>query len=246
MEHYFLKNFKRGIEVRRESFNELEERINYTFKDKNLIKEALTHSSWANEGKNNKISNERLEFLGDAVLSLVISEYLYKKRKDLEEGSLSKYRAEIVCEPSLARCAREIGLGTFLRVGKGEELTGGRERDSILADAMEALLAAIYLDAGLDTVRKIILDLFKDIIEEVLKGLIYRDYKTKLQEVVQSMGIGKITYELVKEVGPDHNKTFVMQVRIGDVVLGEGYGKSKKEAEQAAAMEALNKLGIIK
>jgi len=246
MGHYFLKNFKRGMEVKRENLSELEERINYSFKDKNLLIEALTHSSWAHEGKNSKISNERLEFLGDSVLSLVISEYLYKNRKDLEEGSLSKYRAEIVCEPSLARCAREIGLGNFLLIGKGEEMTGGRERDSLLADAMEALLAAVYLDGGLEVVRNIILDLFRNIIEEVLEGLIYRDYKTKLQEVVQSMGIGKITYELVKEIGPDHNKTFITKVRIGDVALGEGYGKSKKEAEQAAAMEALVKLGILK
>ncbi|KHO62580.1 ribonuclease III [Thermoanaerobacter sp. YS13] len=243
---YFLKNFKRGMEVKRGNLPELEKRINYSFKDKNLLIEALTHSSWAHEGKNSKISNERLEFLGDSVLSLVISEYLYKNRKDLEEGSLSKYRAEIVCEPSLARCAREIELGNFLRIGKGEELTGGRERDSILADAMEAMLAAVYLDGGLEVVRNVILELFKNIIEEVLEGLIYRDYKTKLQEVVQSMEIGKIIYELIEEIGPDHNKTFVTQVRIGDVILGKGYGKSKKEAEQAAAMEALIKLGILK
>ncbi|HHW56516.1 MAG TPA: ribonuclease III [Clostridia bacterium] len=246
MGHYFLKNFKRGMKVKRENLSELEQRINYTFKDKNLLIEALTHSSWAHEGKNNKISNERLEFLGDSVLSLIISEYLYKNKRDLEEGSLSKYRSEIVCEPSLARCAREIGLGVFLRIGKGEELTGGRERDSILADAMEALLAAVYLDGGLEIVRNVILELFKEIIEEVLQGIIYRDYKTKLQEVVQSMEIGKITYELIEEIGPDHNKTFVTQVKIGDVILGKGYGKSKKEAEQAAAMEALVKLGILK
>ncbi|AAM24691.1 dsRNA-specific ribonuclease [Caldanaerobacter subterraneus subsp. tengcongensis MB4] len=224
----------------------LEQKINYEFKDKTLLLEALTHSSWAHEGKNEKVSNERLEFLGDSVLSLVISEYLYKNRKDLEEGSLSKYRAEIVCEPSLARCARKIELGSFLRMGKGEEISGGRDRDSILADAMEALLAAVYLDGGLEAVRRVILDLFKEIIDEVLKGIIYRDYKTRLQEVVQSMEVGKITYELVEEIGPDHNKTFVTQVKIGDVVLGIGQGKSKKESEQAAAMEALSKLGILK
>lgn len=247
MGHYFLKNFKRGMEVKKADLSELEKRINYSFKEKKLLIEALTHSSWAHEGKKNKIiSNERLEFLGDSVLSLVISEYLYKNRKDLEEGSLSKYRAEIVCEPSLARCAREIGLGDFLRIGKGEELTGGRERDSILADAVEAVIAAVYLDGGLEVVRGVILNLFMNVIGEVLEGLIYRDYKTKLQEVVQSMEIGKIIYELLEEIGPDHNKTFITQVRIGDIALGKGYGKTKKEAEQAAAMEALIKLGILK
>lgn len=241
-----LKNFERGIKVSKKVLTYLEQKINYEFKDKTLLLEALTHSSWAHEGKNEKVSNERLEFLGDSVLSLVISEYLYKNRKDLEEGSLSKYRAEIVCEPSLARCARKIELGSFLRMGKGEEISGGRDRDSILADAMEALLAAVYLDGGLEAVRRGILDLFKEIIDEVLKGIIYRDYKTRLQEVVQSMEVGKITYELVEEIGPDHNKTFVTQVKIGDVVLGIGQGKSKKESEQAAAMEALSKLGILK
>lgn len=241
-----LKNFERGIKVSKKVLSYLEQKINYEFKDKTLLQEALTHSSWAHEGKNEKVSNERLEFLGDSVLSLVISEYLYKNRKDLEEGSLSKYRAEIVCEPSLARCARKIELGSFLRMGKGEEISGGRDRDSILADAMEALLAAVYLDGGLEAVRRVILDLFKEIIDEVLKGIIYRDYKTRLQEVVQSMEVGKITYELVEEIGPDHNKTFVTQVKIGDVVLGIGQGKSKKESEQAAAMEALSKLGILK
>ncbi|ERM92417.1 MAG: Ribonuclease 3 [Caldanaerobacter subterraneus] len=241
-----LKNFERGIKVSKKVLTYLEQKINYEFKDKTLLLEALTHSSWAHEGKNEKVSNERLEFLGDSVLSLVISEYLYKNRKDLEEGSLSKYRAEIVCEPSLARCARKIELGSFLRMGKGEEISGGRDRDSILADAMEALLAAVYLDGGLEAVRRVILDLFKEIIDEVLKGIIYRDYKTRLQEVVQSMEVGKITYELVEEIGPDHNKTFVTQVKIGDVVLGIGQGKSKKESEQAAAMEALSKLGILK
>lgn len=230
----------------KDNYKELQDKLNYNFKNRTLLRQALTHSSWANEGKNNGISNERLEFLGDSVLSLVISEYLYKNRRDLEEGSLSKYRAEIVCEPSLARCAKEIGLGSFLFMGKGEETTGGRERDSILADAMEALIAAIYLDSDLNSVSYIILKLFKKIIDEVLSGLIYRDYKTKLQEVTQRMGIGKITYELVNEYGPDHNKTFVIRVQIGNLQLGEGCGRSKKEAEQYAAMEALNKLGIIK
>lgn len=230
----------------KENYQELQDKLNYNFKNSTLLKQALTHSSWANEGKNNGDSNERLEFLGDSVLSLVISEYLYKNRRDMEEGSLSKYRAEIVCEPSLARCAKEIGLGSFLFMGKGEEATGGRERDSILADAMEALIAAIYLDSDLNKVSEIILRLFKKIIDEVLSGLIYRDYKTKLQEVTQRMGIGKITYELINEYGPDHNKTFVIRVQIGNLQLGEGCGRSKKEAEQYAAMEALNKLGIIR
>jgi len=229
-----------------DNFQKLQGHIKYFFKNKSLLLQAMTHSSWANESKNNGISNERLEFLGDAVLSLVISEYLYKKRKDLEEGSLSKYRAEIVCEPSLAQCARNINLGHYLIMGKGEEATGGRDRDSILADAVEALIAAVYLDSDLNVVSKVILSLFDNIIDKVLDGIIYRDYKTKLQEVVQSMGIGKINYELIKEMGPDHNKTFITVVQIGETKLGQGYGKSKKESEQYAAMEALNKLGITK
>ncbi|SNX55561.1 ribonuclease III [Thermoanaerobacterium sp. RBIITD] len=247
MQHFYSKNIERGINVENSNkYDVLEEKIKYVFKNKILLKQALTHSSWANESKNIGINNERLEFLGDSVLSIVISEYLYKKRRDLEEGYLSKYRSEIVCEPSLARCAREIGLGKYLLMGKGEEMTGGRDRESILADAMEALIAAIYLDSDLNTVSKIVLDLFDEIIKEVLSGLIYRDYKTKLQEVSQKMGIGKINYMIIDEYGPDHNKVFVIEVYVGKNLLGKGCGKSKKEAEQFAAMEALSKMGIIK
>jgi len=227
-------------------YNNLEKNIGYVFNNKKLLKNALTHSSWANESKNAGISNERLEFLGDSVLSIIISEYLYKNRSDLEEGYLSKYRSEIVCEPSLARCAREIELGKYLLMGKGEEMTGGRNRESILADAMEALIAAIYLDSNLETISNIVLRLFNEIIKEVLSGLIYRDYKTKLQEVTQKMGSGKINYKLTDEFGPDHNKMFVIEVYVGENMLGRGMGRSKKEAEQYAAMEALNKMGLTK
>ncbi|MDI3311936.1 MAG: ribonuclease III [Thermoanaerobacterium sp.] len=225
-------------------YENLEKNIGYTFNNKKLLKNALTHSSWANESKNFLSSNERLEFLGDSVLSIVISEYLYKNRSDLEEGYLSKYRAEIVCEPSLARCAREIEIGKYLNIGRGEEMTGGRNRDSILADAMEALIAAIYLDSDLKTVSEVVLRLFDKIIKEVLSGLIYRDYKTKLQEVTQKMGSERVTYKLIDEYGPDHNKMFVIEVFVGENRLGKGKGRSKKEAEQYAAMEALSKMGL--
>lgn len=247
MQHLYLKNFERGNFVESKSqFNELENKLKYNFKNRILLKQALTHSSWSNESKNIGVNNERLEFLGDSVLSIIISEYLYKKRRDLEEGFLSKFRAEIVCEPSLAKCAKELELGKYLLMGKGEELTGGRERDSILADAVEALIAAIYLDSDLNKTREIVLKILKNIIDGVLSGLIYRDYKTKLQEVTQKMGIGKINYEIIDEYGPDHNKTFVISVKIEENIIGTGSGRSKKEAEQSAALEALNKLGIIK
>lgn len=247
MRHLYSKNIERGKKVdNNDLLEQLENKIKYNFKKKLLLKRALTHSSWANESKNIGENNERLEFLGDSVLSIIISEYLYKKCKDLEEGDLSKYRSEIVCEPSLARCARELELGKYLYMGKGEEMTGGRDRESILADAMEALIAAIYLDSDLYITSDFVLELLNKIIEEVLNGLIYRDYKTRLQEVTQKMGIGKVNYEIVDEYGPDHNKIFVMTAQVGKNVLGKGSGKSKKQAEQYAAMEALSKLGIIK
>ncbi len=220
------------------NISKFEEIINYKFKNKSYILEALTHSSYSNENKNYKF-NERLEFLGDSVLGIVISDYIFKKEKKLPEGELTKLRANIVCEESLSEVASEINLGEYLLLGKGEEATGGRERISILADALEAIIAAIYLDGGLDSSSKFIRTFMEDIIENSMEGKIFRDYKTYLQEVLQSRGEQNIWYKLVDEKGPDHNKRFVMEVGINDEVLGVGEGKSKKDAEQVAAKNAL-------
>lgn len=220
------------------NISKFEETINYTFEDKSYILEALTHSSYSNENKNYKF-NERLEFLGDSVLSIVISDYLFKKEKNLPEGELTKLRANIVCEESLSEVAGQIHLGEYLLLGKGEEATGGRDRISILADALEAVIAAIYLDGGLEEASKFIFKFMEEIIENSIEGKIFRDYKTYLQEVLQSKGEQHIWYNLVEEKGPDHNKRFVMEVGINDEVLGVGEGKSKKDAEQVAAKSAL-------
>ena len=217
-----------------------EENINYEFTNKEYILEALTHSAYSNENKNYAF-NERLEFLGDSVLSIVISDYLFKKETKLPEGELTKIRANIVCEESLSEVSKDIHLGKYMLLGKGEEATGGRERISILADALEAVIAAIYLDGGLDKAREFILTYMDKIINDSIKGKIFRDYKTCLQEVLQSNGENNIWYKLIEEKGPDHNKRFVMEVGINDTVLGVGEGKSKKDAEQVAAKCALDK-----
>ena len=217
-----------------------EENINYEFTNKEYILEALTHSSYSNENKNYPF-NERLEFLGDSVLSLVISDYLFKKETKLPEGELTKIRANIVCEESLSEVSKNIHLGKYMLLGKGEEATGGRERISILADALEAVIAAIYLDGGIKCAREFILTNMEKIINDSIKGKIFRDYKTCLQEVLQSNGENNIWYKLIEEKGPDHNKRFVMEVGINDTVLGVGEGKSKKDAEQVAAKCALDK-----
>ena len=217
-----------------------EQKINYEFKNKEYILEALTHSSYSNENKNYPF-NERLEFLGDSVLSIVISYYLFKKETKLPEGELTKIRANIVCEESLSEVSKNIHLGKYMLLGKGEEATGGRERISILADALEAVIAAIYLDGGIKCAREFILTNMEKIINDSIKGKIFRDYKTCLQEVLQSNGENNIWYKLIEEKGPDHNKRFVMEVGINDTVLGVGEGKSKKDAEQVAAKCALDK-----
>ena len=220
------------------NISRFEDTIKYTFENKSYILEALTHSSYSNENKDYKF-NERLEFLGDSVLSIVISDYLFKKEKNLPEGELTKLRANIVCEESLSEVAAQINLGEFLLLGKGEEATGGRERISILADALEAVIAAIYLDGGLEEAKRFIFEYMEQIIENSIKGKIFRDYKTYLQEILQSKGEQNIWYKLIEEKGPDHNKRFVMEVGVNDEVLGVGEGKSKKDAEQVAAKNAL-------
>lgn len=218
-----------------------EKTIDYKFNNKEYILEALTHSSYSNENKRYNF-NERLEFLGDSVLSIVISDYLFKNEKELPEGELTKLRASIVCEESLSEVANEIQLGEFMLLGKGEEATGGRERISILADAFEAVIAAIYLDGSIEDAKKFILNNMNSIISDARRGKIFRDYKTQLQEVLQVNGEVNIWYKLIDEKGPDHNKRFIMEVGINNDVLGIGEGKSKKEAEQLAAKVALDKI----
>ena len=224
-----------------ENIYKFEETIDYKFNNKEYILEALTHSSYSNENKRYNF-NERLEFLGDSVLSIVVSDYLFKNEKDLPEGELTKLRASIVCEESLSEVANKIKLGDFMLLGKGEEATGGRERISILADAFEAVIAAIYLDGSIEDARNFILNNMKYIISDARRGKIFRDYKTHLQEVLQGKGESNIWYKLIDEKGPDHNKKFIMEVGTNNDVLGIGEGKSKKEAEQLAARVALDKI----
>ncbi|WP_024620782.1 ribonuclease III [Metaclostridioides mangenotii] len=215
--------------------------IGYDFKNKDYILEALTHSSYSNENKRFNF-NERFEFLGDSVLGVVVSDYLFRSEQNIPEGELTKLRANIVCEESLNEVATNINLGDYMLLGKGEEATGGRQRISILADATEAVIAAIYLDGGFECARDFILKFMGDIIQDTRKGNIFRDYKTHLQELLQSRGENNIWYNLIEEKGPDHNKRFVMEVGINDEVLGVGEGKSKKEAEQLAARAGLKKM----
>lgn len=217
--------------------NNFEEKINYKFSDPVLLEIALTHSSYANE--HFVKSNERLEFLGDSVLSIVISNYLFARLKDVDEGELSKFRAILVCEDSLAIVAKKISLSSYIKLGNGEALSGGRERPSIVSDAFEALIAAIYLDGGIETASKWILDIMNDIIEETLEGKKYSDYKTMLQELLQKAGRVNVTYRTVKAYGKDHNRQFVVEAVSGDTVLASGTGRSKKDAEQHAAQRAL-------
>ncbi|TCO79008.1 ribonuclease III [Marinisporobacter balticus] len=219
------------------------EKLQYTFENIDLLNEGLTHSSYANENrKRNMKYNERLEFLGDSVLSIVISDYLYNHLSTLQEGELTKIRASIVCEPSLANCSVAMNMGKYLLLGKGEEVTGGRDRVSILADAFESIIGAIYLDGGLNKARQFVLKSLENTIVNAIEGKVFKDYKTHLQEVIQSMNTEKIMYEVVNEEGPDHNKVFHVHVKIGSHVAGCGSGKSKKEAEQNAAKEALKKV----
>lgn len=221
---------------------EFEKKIGYSFTNKHLIQQALSHSSYANEKKRPNGSNERLEFLGDSVLSIVVSDYLYKHLTSVAEGDLTKLRASLVCEKSLHIFAKQIDLGNYLLLGKGEENTGGRERPSILADAFEAVIAAIYLDGGIEAARKHILRFIPDDLEHGCKQA-FSDFKTVLQEVVQKNPEEKVEYVLIGEEGPDHNKRFVVEVMLNSQVIGKGKGRSKKEAEQIAAKEALELMG---
>ena len=221
--------------------NSLEEKIHYTFRSPDLLENALTHSSYANEHREEGVSsNERLEFLGDSILGLIVAEHLYRARPDLPEGDLTRIRAALVCESSLVEVARRLGLGNYLRLGKGELAGGGRERPSIQADAVEAILAAVYLDGGIGQVRKLIHTLILE--QETEKTAATRDFKTALQEMVQRESGKTLSYRLIGECGPDHAKQFTMEVLLNGETIGTGEGRSKKEAEQAAAKAAVTKL----
>jgi len=218
----------------------LEEKLGYTFRDISLLENALTHSSCANESRGKLQSNERLEFLGDSILGMVVAEHLYRNHPDLPEGELTRTRAALVCEESLVEVAQALGLGAYLKLGKGEEAGGGRNRPSIRADAVEAVLAAVYLDGGIGSARKIIQ---KYILCKELAGLNSgRDYKTSLQELVQRESGQVLKYRLVGESGPDHDKRFYVEVELNGVAVGRGEGHSKKEAEQMSAKAAIQKL----
>ncbi len=217
--------------------DELVEKIGYQYKDKTLLEQALTHSSFANEQKINKSKNyERLEFLGDAVLELVSSEFLFAANPDMPEGQLTRTRASMVCEPALAYCARELELEKYIRLGKGEEMTGGRHRDSIISDVMEAVIGSLYLDGGFIVAHDFI---HKFILSDLEDKILFYDAKTVLQEMVQETKDGTLSYELISEEGPDHNKMFKVEAHINGKALTQGCGRTKKAAEQQAAYEAI-------
>lgn len=220
---------------------QLQETIHYQFRNPVFLEVALTHSSYANEVKHQIKYNERQEFLGDAVLSIIVSDYLFNNYT-VPEGELTKLRAAIVCEKSLDVMANKIGLGQYLRLGHGEELTGGRTRPSIIADAFEALIAAIYLDSGIESARKFVLPFVTEMLEHE-DSLSFKDYKTILQEIIQQNPEEKLVYKLVGEKGPDHDKRFLVDVMLNSNVIGRGEGRSKKNAEQMAAKEALELMG---
>ncbi len=224
------------------NINLLEKNVKYKFKDINLLKTAVTHSSYANEFRRNVCSNERLEFLGDAVLSIVVSDYIFSNCPDLPEGDLSKLRASLVCEKSLCEFSRSLEVGNFLLLSKGEKNTEGDKRPSILADAFEAIIAAIYIDGGIEEAKRFVLRFVEPEIKNP-KLQVFKDYKTQLQEIVQQNKEETIKYILRDEVGPDHDKCFLVEVYLNNNMVGKGKGKSKKEAEQQAAKKALELMG---
>ena len=215
----------------------LEERIGYQFQDKSLLKQAITHSSYSNEQKINRFMHyERLEFLGDAILEMVSSEFLFREHPKVPEGELTKMRASMVCEPALAFCARDLELGQFMLLGKGEESSGGRKRDSIIADAMEAVTGAIYLDGGMEPAKEFI---NRFILSDLENKQLFYDSKSNLQELIQGKLKKDFHYELLEESGPEHDKTFLVEVFMEGTSIGKGSGRTKKAAEQQAAYQAL-------
>lgn len=222
---------------------ELENKINYCFKDSELIKTALTHSSFKREHREVPEDNERLEFIGDGILDAVIALYLYRKETNLPEGDLTKIRALIVCERSLAKAGRKIHLNDYLMLGAGESKSGGSHKDSIIADAMEAVFGAVLIDGGYEACEKVILNVLHDIIKDALNGKLFSDYKSEFQEMVQSKGVqNEILYITDRSEGPDHDKTFYVHVELDGRIMGYGTGKTKKEAGQNAAKAAIEGL----
>ncbi len=220
-----------------ELHKEFEKRTGYQFQNKKLLTQALTHSSYANERRLGKqADNERLEFLGDAVLEIVTSEYLFHRYPEYPEGELTRLRASMVCEPTLAFCTRELELGKYLLLGKGEDQTGGRERKSILSDALEAVIGAIYLDGGFASAKEFIM---KFVLNDIEHKKLFFDSKTILQEIVQGNSGQELSYRLISEEGPDHDKKFVVEAEIGGISYGKGTGRTKKAAEQEAAYHTL-------
>ena len=217
----------------------LEEKLGYRFTNRAFLENALTHSSCANESRGKLQSNERLEFLGDSILGMVVADHLYRNHPDLPEGELTRTRSALVCEESLVEVAQALGLGEYLKLGKGEEAGGGRERPSIIADAVEAVLAAVYLDGGIGSARKLIQ---KFILDREAEKSASRDYKTALQELVQRESGQVLGYQLIGAEGPDHAKIFSVEVDLNGAPIGQGRGRSKKEAEQNAAKAAIEKL----
>lgn len=224
------------------NLKELEEKLQHHYENPQYLITALTHSSYANEVKSAGHSNERLEFLGDSVLSIVVADYLFKHCPNLPEGDLTKNRAALVCEKALCGFSRQLGLGEYLLLSRGEQNSGGRQRSSILADAFEAVIASIYLDAGMEQAREFILRFVLPLLQTA-RPKAFKDYKTALQEIIQQNPEEQLEYVLTGESGPDHDKHFTVEVRLNSNVVGKGGGRSKKEAEQQAAREALELMG---
>lgn len=222
---------------------EFQDSIGYRFNDITLLEQALTHSSYVNENRTKDQlpkDNERLEFFGDAIIEFYVSEYLFEKHKDIPEGDLTKLRASLVCEQSLSQCSADINLGRYLRMGKGEESSGGRERPSITSDAFEALTAAIYLDSGEESAKTFI---YQHLLKAMENRKLFFDAKTKLQEIVQRDNDAVLRYEMISEEGPGHDRVFVAAVYLNDTEIGQGRGRSKKSAQQNAAEHAIENLG---
>lgn len=226
-----------------ERIKRLENNIGYVYKDKRNALQAIIHSSYAYEHRHEGLSsNERLEFLGDSVLNFLITNRLFKEVSDMPEGEMSKLRASVVSEASLSYCAKKLNVGDVLLLGKGEEIMGGRKRPSILADAVEAIIGSVYLDGGLEAADDFISRFLNENYEKAINGTLFRDYKTKLQEEVQKGSNSNIKYTVIAENGPDHDKVFTVAVYVNGEQLGQGTGKTKKEAEQKAAGDALNRI----
>ena len=230
---------------RRKTLNALEERLDYRFHDLALLDTALTHTSYVQGDGRASAHNERLEFLGDAVLELCTSEYLYLRFPDYDEGAMTRLRAQAVCEGALYQVAREYGLGAMLLLGRGEDHSGGREKPSILSDAVEAVIGALYIDGGMEVAKGFIMRFVHNSVADAMAGRLIKDHKTMLQEYVQKRHMGQIVYELTGSSGPDHNKTFTMRVLVAGETAGIGEGRTKQEAGQQAARAALIEFGVI-